>query len=290
MKILSFGEILFDTYENGKCIGGAPFNFSAHIARNGMEAYLLSAIGNDVLGMEAIEKVKQYGVITDFIHVHSHYNTGECRVTLDNNGIPNYNLVTDVAYDHIPLPTGLQNYHFDAFYFGTLALRSVQNKETVQAILNFKNYNEVFVDMNIRKPFCSLESMQLALDNATILKVSDEELPTVMNEVFGLGNYSSDEMFSHISIRSPKIKLIIVTCGAEGSLAYDTINQKKYQCDAVHTDVVSTVGAGDSFSASFLAHYLKNYNIYECLAYASKVSAYVVSQKEAIPEMKGKCL
>ena len=76
--------------------------------------------------------------------------------------------------------------------------------------------------------------------------------------------------------------IIIVTCGAKGSLAYDAINQKKYQCDAVHTDVVSTVGAGDGFSALFLAHYLKNYNIYECLAYASKVSAYIVSQKEAI--------
>ncbi len=33
MKILSFGEIIWDVYEDKKCIGGAPFNFAAHCAR-----------------------------------------------------------------------------------------------------------------------------------------------------------------------------------------------------------------------------------------------------------------
>ena len=55
MKILSFGEIIWDVYPHKKCIGGAPLNFAAHASRAGAESYLLSSVGNDELGREAID-------------------------------------------------------------------------------------------------------------------------------------------------------------------------------------------------------------------------------------------
>ena len=61
MKLISFGEVLWDIYPDGKCIGGAPFNFAAHAARLGEEAYLLSAVGKDALGEETLAAVRAAG-------------------------------------------------------------------------------------------------------------------------------------------------------------------------------------------------------------------------------------
>ena len=274
---------MFDTYGQERCIGGAPLNFSAHLVHSGVDAYLLSAVGDDALGDEAREKAIAYGVHTDFLGVDADHATGECRVTLDERGVPCYHLLTEVAYDHITLPPTLSEHHFEVFYFGTLALRSPTNRETVRAVLRQKNYDDVLVDMNVRKPFSDAESMRMALENATILKVSDEELPTVMDEVFGLRELSVDQAVAAIHRAYPRIGIVLVTCGADGSVAYVPQENRRYPCAAVPTDVVSTVGAGDSFSAAFLARYLRQKSLPECLTYASKISAFVVSQKDAIP-------
>ncbi len=44
MKILSVGEILWDIYPDKKHIGGAPFNFAAHLARHGEEVYIITVL------------------------------------------------------------------------------------------------------------------------------------------------------------------------------------------------------------------------------------------------------
>ena len=51
MRILSFGEILWDVFPTEKKIGGAPFNFAAHAARLGAESYMVSAVGSDENGV-----------------------------------------------------------------------------------------------------------------------------------------------------------------------------------------------------------------------------------------------
>ena len=58
MKLLSFGEILWDLYPTEKYIGGAPFNFAAHVAKHGESVYLLSCLGMDDLSDEALERLK----------------------------------------------------------------------------------------------------------------------------------------------------------------------------------------------------------------------------------------
>ena len=103
MKILCFGEILFDVFENESKIGGAPFNFAAHASRAGAQSYLVSAVGHDALGDKALRIAAEYGVHTEYISRSEKHQTGVCRVTLDREGIPQYDLVDPVAYDYIEL-------------------------------------------------------------------------------------------------------------------------------------------------------------------------------------------
>ena len=282
MKLLSFGEILWDVYKNEEHIGGAPLNFAAHFAKQGGESYMISCVGNDDLGKSALDELVRLGVKNDYVIVSEAYETGKCIVTLDSKGVPSYNLLEDVAYDYITEPN-LSDINIDAFYFGSLALRNSNNRETVLKILINNSFKEIFVDINIRKPFVSEDAVKIAFDNATIVKISDEELPTVTEILFG----SSCDCFKAsktISKTFKNIKFVVITLGEKGAIAYDCKKEIFYSCDAEKTAVVSTVGAGDSFSATFLNKYLLGFEIEECLKSAAKVSAFVVSKAEAIPE------
>lgn len=280
MKILSFGEVLFDVYPDKKFIGGAPMNFAAHFVKQGGEAAMISALGKDTLGEDAKKCLLELCLDTSFV-TYPDKETGKCLVTLDENQIPSYNLLSDVAYDYISCD-GVKG-DFDALYFGTLALRSEYNRKSLCALLEREKYSEIFVDLNIRPPFYSKESILFALENASIVKISDEEMPTVLSEI-GL-DMSEDyaAVAKALAARFENLKIVIVTLGSKGAFAYDCKAKESFACDAVKVKAVSTVGAGDSFSASFLYKYLAGEGIEKCLEHAAKVAAFVVSRYEAVP-------
>lgn len=281
MKLLSFGEIIWDVYPNEKYLGGAPLNFAAHFAKQGGEAYILSALGDDELGKEALDKLSLWRVNSEYVSVLSGKETGKCLVNLNDRGIPSYNIVSDSAYDYIDCSSVSEG--FDALYFGTLALRNENNRRALANMMKSHSFKEIFADINLRKPFISRKSIMLCMENATVLKISDEELPAVSKMVFDT-EYSYKNIVTEISKDFQNIKLIIITLGEKGSFAYDCVNKASFSCDAESVTIASTVGAGDSFSAAFLYKYMSGFDINRCLKTASRISAYVVSRTEAVPE------
>ncbi len=282
MKILSFGEIIWDVYPEEKHIGGAPFNFAAHAKRAGAEAFLMSAVGNDTLGQEAIEKAESYGVNCEYVSVLNNISTGVCKVELDENGIPSYMIADNSAYDFIDLSSKMRR-EFDALVFGTLALRKSHNRAVVDELLRGYCFRQVFVDINVRKPFDLSESILFALERATFLKVSDEELPTVMERI-GEAYLGIDKSVKIIEKRFENIEKVLATRGAEPAVLYDLKTKDKYECQSKKTEVVSTVGAGDCYGAVFLVNYLSDKPIDDCMSKAAEAAAFVVSHTEAIPD------
>ena len=281
MKVLSFGEIIWDVYPDEKHLGGAPLNFAAHFAKQGGEAYVLSALGDDELGNEALNKLSLWKVNAGYVSVLSGKDTGKCLVTLDKQGVPTYNIVRDSAYDYINCSSVSDE--FDALYFGTLALRNEYNRREISELIKSHSFKEIFVDVNLREPFISRESLMLCMENATVLKISDEELSDVSKILFNT-EYGYKNIVTEISKTFQNIKFIIITLGEKGSYAYDVHNKTSFSCAAERVKVASTVGAGDSFSAVFLYKYMCGFDIDSCLKSASRISAYVVSKTEAVPE------
>jgi fructokinase len=277
MKILSFGEIIWDVYENESFIGGAPLNLAAHCSKQGADSFMLSSVGNDDLGKDALEIVKSFNVKTDFVSINKEKETGKCIVTLNENGVPSYNVLTDVSYDYIKAPDNINETEFDFFCFGTLALRSKENLETVKSILENSNVRKVYCDINIRPPFFSDETILFALSNANIIKISDEEMHFV-TDACGL------KELDDIAEKYNNLEFILFTQGESGATVYDCKNNKTYFENAPKVEVASTVGAGDSFGATFNCEYFKTNDTEKSLKKATEISAFVVSKKEAIPE------
>ncbi len=281
MKVLSFGEILWDVYPNEKYLGGAPLNFAAHLAKHGEDVAMLSAVGQDVPGKEAKEQVSAWGISTEYIAELSDKQTGCCLVTLNEQKVPGYNLLQDVAYDYIPCPKGEES--FDVLYFGTLSLRSAYNCNSLADLLN-KSFREVFVDVNIRPPYYSRETVRFAASKASILKVSDEELSTVA-ELLDMEEKQDYQKFARdLSDQFSNLRCIIITLGSKGAFALGCREKEAYSVPCAKVTVKSTVGAGDSFSAAFLHKFMAGKSIADCLNYAAKVAGFVVSHYEAVPE------
>ena len=272
-RILVFGEILFDLFDEKAEIGGAPFNFAAHSASLGIEAELVSAVGKDAMGYAAIKELNKKGVGCKYVAM-TELPTGYCKVTLQN-GTPKYDLVTGVAYDHIPMPEIGEEY--DALYFGTLAQRSEMSRSTLAKLLA-RDYREVFLDVNVRKPFYTRELIEKSIEKATIVKISREEAFVVLPYL------APEDYCKALLARFPNLRQVVLTLDKDGSMVCDR-EAGVFHSPKPSSKAISTVGAGDSFGACYLSHRLKGDGIERCLEAATALSDFVVTQLGAVPEL-----
>ncbi len=281
--ILSFGEILWDLFPESKVIGGAPFNFAAHLAKLGADVSFVSAVGTDELGEQAIACMESLGIKNDCTARHPLYPTGYCKVTLQN-GTPSYDLAWNVAYDHIPIPIDMPE-SVDAIYFGTLANRVSESLLTLLCLLANVQTKEVFFDVNIRGNNWSPSLIMMLMTQTTILKFSREEAP-MLASVFGLQDESDvcTALCEWFAENCPVLKQVLVTLDKDGAFVYDTKTKQATYSPQPQSKVVSTVGAGDSFSACYVYNYLEGCDIPTCLERATALSDYVVTQLGAVPE------
>jgi len=283
MKIIIFGEVIWDVYPHKKTIGGAPFNFAAHMSLLGNEVYLITATGNDALGREAFIQMENYGIKTDIVHKNS-YPTGVCTVTLDENRIPSYNVHTNTAYDNIEISDSdiekIKAVNADAFYFNTLIQRNAVSENSLKKILRECKFNEIFCDINIREGCYSKDSILLCITKATTLKISDEEIHFLYDT--GVLPNSATSLKEICKIY-PNIKTLIFTKGSKGSEVYSAKEDRFYVShDVPVVKVVSTVGAGDCHGATFLSSIYSGDTIDTALLKATQRSARVVASYETI--------
>lgn len=282
MKILAIGEIIFDIFDGEAEIGGAPLNFCAHCAALGAESAIVSAVGNDSLAWVALEKIRKFGVKTQYIQTNS-LPTGQCVVTV-NNGNPQYNVICPAAYDRIQITDDA--FSADVFAFGTLIQRDEMSRSSVKNIIANGCFKEIFCDVNLRKGCYDEESCRFCLENATILKISEEEEPLLREFGFYGCGKTEKEIIKSICESFKNIRLVLFTKGESGSLVYDKTEDNFCEVPAEKAQVVSTVGAGDSYSAAFLCEYLRSGDITKAARAGSSLSAVVVSHREAVPDFQ----
>lgn len=286
IKILAIGEIIWDAYPNKKCIGGAPLNFSAHTALLGARTAILSAVGCDELGRSAKEYVRNFGICDKYIKTNDKI-TGICDVTVNEHGVPSYSVRCDTAYDNITLTDSdtenIRGEGFDLFYFGTLIQRG-NSAVAVKKLLSDCAFPEVICDINLRPDCYSEKSVLLCLENATILKISEEEEPLLRTlGIYGGEPSGNEEIAKALTKKFPNIKTVIITMGARGSFAYRASDGKCVYQPSEKVTVASTVGAGDSFAAAFAVSFLSGNSLEDAMEAGAKLAGFVCSRTEAVP-------
>lgn len=273
MDFISFGEILFDVFPDKATLGGAPLNVAGHLTKLGLNGYILSAVGDDELGKRAISEINNLGLNTEKISTLN-YETGKAIITLNGKNAE-YKFNMPCAWDNIPLLPLPE--HVSLIYYGTLAQRG-NSKQTLKELLNKVSSDHRFFDVNIRKHFYSDEIIKEGVENATILKLNDEEVDIVLDALkLKMRGYRGLEELA----KSYNLDLVLLTKGKEGTMCY---KDKWYRVPCAEVEVVDTVGAGDSLSAGFLASYIKTGDLEKSLIIGSHIADYVVTKRGAIPE------
>jgi len=282
MKVLAFGEILWDIIEKEEHLGGAPFNFIAHTAQCGNDAYIVTRLGQDFRGMKALNRCKSYGVNELYIQQDDTLPTGIVEVTL-NDGQPDYTIVENVAWDNITFDDSvahIEDENFDVFYFGTLAQRAQRSADTLDRILNSFHFKHRFCDINLRKTGYNDAIIRKALSHATMLKLNHEEVPVVSSLIAGKA-LDIPEFCNWITRQYTGLKLVIVTAAERGCFVH--YENRLISVPGVPVQVLDAIGAGDSFSAAFLHVFVRTGNPELAGRVANSVGAFVATQRGAIP-------
>lgn len=280
--VVGMGEALWDVLPEGKKIGGAPANFAYHVSQFGLPSCVVSAIGDDALGKEIIENFTSKGL--DQLIAEVPYPTGTVQVKIDQTGIPLYDIKENVAWDNIPYTEHLDALakRTKAVCFGSLAQRNVVSRETINHFLDTMPKDDdslIVFDVNLRQGFYNKEILCKSMQNCNILKINDEELITV-SRMFGYPGIDLQDK-CWILLGKYNLKMLILTCGINGSYVFTPGNVSFQPTPKV--EVADTVGAGDSFTAAFIASILKGKSVTEAHTIAVKTSAYVCTQKGAMP-------
>lgn len=281
-SILCVGEVLWDALPPGLFLGGAPFNVSCHLHQLGNDVTIASRVGDDVLGHEALRRIRQRGLSGDLVQLDAMRETGFVTVDVDADGVPNYTIVEPVAWDAIEYTAALRAgaHAAEALVFGSLAQRRSPSRETIQALWA-ADAPAVF-DVNLRPPFVERSIVEQSLRAADLVKMNDEELAQ-MAAWFGLPEAPRAAM-SDLADRFD-LALLCVTRGPAGAMLWHDGRWTTHPGYAV--SVADTVGAGDAFLAGLLAGHLAGRDDATCLDEASRLGAHVATQMGPTPSYSG---
>ena len=279
--IIGMGEALWDVFPEGKRLGGAPANFAYNISQLGLNGQVVSAIGNDKLGQEILAVFNSKNIKYSLPLVDR--PTGTVQVSLDDKGVPCYEICQDVAWDEIPFTEELQvmAQHTQVICFGSLAQRSATSRATINAFIDAMPKDEEVLrifDINLRQDFYNKEILENSFNKCNILKTNDEELEIIAN-LFGYNELGVSEVCKAL-IANYNFKYLILTCGVAGSYIFSKEEESFWETPLVQ--VKDTVGAGDSFTAAFTVAHLKGMSIQKAHQFAVNVSAYVCTQSGAM--------
>jgi len=293
--VVGLGELLWDLFPAGKQLGGAPANFAYITSLLGDEGIPASRLGEDALGAEAVRRLRELGLSTEFIQSDAHLPTGTVKVEVDHAGQPRFEIAQPVAWDFLDSTPQWQvlAQRADAVCFGSLAQRSESSRITIRRFLLGTRANAVRVfDVNLRQNFYNAQVIAESMKLATVVKLNHEEL-TKIARLLELQDQREDdrgdrteknrreEASARCLLSSYDLKLVCVTRGMNGSLLVSADDRNEHP--GFQVKVADTVGAGDAFTAALVHGYLRATPLAQINENANRVGAWVASQPGATP-------
>lgn len=288
--VLGIGELLWDILPDDPRLGGAPANFTVMAGRLGNHAAILSRIGRDDLGREAVHLLDPLPADTSFLQIDPRHETGRVTISL-NAGQPEYTIHQPVAWDSMELSDEWIKLaeRADALCFGSLAQRSVESRQTIQTLAAQSSSRCIRIfDVNLRAPFYSGEVVQESLELATVMKMNDAEVPLVL----ALLGMPVEESGASANLRAgaerllaefPTLEMVAITRGGNGSLLVK--RDEWHEHPGFPVKVKDTIGAGDAFTAAIAHYLLRGADLTVLNEAGNRWGGWVASQAGAMPAL-----
>ena len=267
-------------------VGGGGINTACNFDNLGFKTSAIFKIGKDFYSEGILDFFKTKTVGLDYIIKNKHTSTGFSIILVSFQGDR-----TVLAHRGANAEIKKEEIDFDAIReadFLYIAPLNGDSNKVLEPIIEFAHEHNTKICFNagttsLKRGF---EHINKILKSAHIVVMNKEE--SMMATGVVVRPDTKTEKFSHEIIHTDikkmlemlKVKdyqVIVITDGNKGAYAYD--GNKFYFCETFPSEVVSTLGAGDSFASTFCASLAKNgIDIGKALMYASVNSSSVVSK------------
>jgi fructokinase len=283
-KIVGLGEVLWDLLPGRTCLGGAPANFAYITNLMGDQGVVASRVGKDARGFEALRRMEELDLAIDHVQTDREHPTGTVNVDVDDKGQARFQIALTVAWDFLEWTSDWQHLAeaAEAVCFGSLAQRSAASRATICSFLNAAQRAVKVFDVNLRQSYYSREILVDSMHLADIVKLNDEELPTVMNLLHFANENQQTAARRLIATYGPK--LVCITRGGKGSLLVRADETSEHA--GFRVKVADTVGSGDAFTAGLVHEYVRGASLDRMNELANRVGAWVASEVGAMPAPK----
>ncbi len=282
LTTIAIGEILWDLFPDGERLGGATFNFCAHLTRLGAPVHFLSALGNDPRGERARARSLSLKVETGLLQTVDH-PTGTVEVVLDSEGRPTFTLRRPAAYDRISLDkdrlASIAAMEPAWLYYGTLHQIVPEMRELTAHLMESLTHATRFYDVNLRPEGFTKELVESLLEKADVIKLSDEESVEI-DRMFGDHPSTADAFCDRIARRF-EARAVCVTRGARGCALWHM--GAFAEAPGYPVKVADTVGSGDAFAAGLLWGLAHGWDIRHTADFANRIGAVVASKAGGVP-------
>jgi len=271
-KIVAFGELVWDILPNGKTLGGTPSNLVFRCNSFNEQGYLLSRIGDDTLGAEAVRKLMELGISDENVQIDQEFATGTINITFNNKQEAQYDVTPDVAFDHIEFSAEALKLVRDAdcVFYGLLPQRFGLSKNTLRELIKESPDSIHFFDLKLFTHFFNVQVVESLLECSNIVRIKEKEIAFLGSEL----GIESNEIgkFSDALIQKFNIDLILITRGYKGVYAF---HKKKglFTDSGYQVEVVDNIGSGMAFAAGFLHYYLNGKGIQRALNFGNAAAA-----------------
>ena len=285
--VVTIGEVLFDVFPTGKRIGGAPFNFTVHLANMGFPVDFITRIGKDADGRDILDRMRGFGLSAKYVQIDPDTPTGRVRVNTGEGKAHSFEIMAPAAYDNLvctDLVSELMRRSPDLVYFGTLAQRSEQSRRAMGEIFQAAApETRFFCDINLRPGGFSREIVDRSLGQADLLKLNDAEL-AVIGEMFDVHGDMETKVRRLMERRG--LILVALTLGSRGARLFTPDDQVGIDLPAhpAGPPVADTVGAGDAFAAVTAAGFFRKLDLPVILAEATGFAGRICGIQGAVPE------
>lgn len=287
MRVLSIGEVLWDHCGTVSTLGGAPLNFSAHMALLGHQAAILSAVGCDEWGERALRQIEQLGIDCRFLQKTGYAPTGSAEITSTGAEEQASAILRPAAYEATRCSSStlksIAEFHPDWLYVGTLFHLPRRLRQQLSRLRKDVPDAKVFYDVNLRAGNWSPEVVEELAACADIIKVNEAEA----RELAHLAGVRPDdpqwlESFATAWQERFAFECLCVTRGAEGCVVFT--EQRSHAVTCAAKIAVDSLGAGDAFCAGFLHGWEAGWLVRESACAGNLLGGMVTCRRGAIPD------
>jgi len=302
--VVALGELLIDFTIHGKSSqgnntyeanpGGAPCNVLSMLQKMNKKTAFIGKVGKDAFGQTLKSTIDKIGIDSKGLVFDETVNTTLAFVNIDKNGERSFSFYRNPGADMMLTQEEVDLEiirNSKIFHFGTLSMTHEKVRQATRKAVKEAQKQNILIsfDPNLRPLLwddLSLAKKQIdyGCSVCDILKIEDEEVKFLTD---------CDDTEKAVEILKNKydIKLILVTCGSQGSTAYYKdliIKQDAY----LQKSTVDTTGAGDTYCGSCLGYLIDNdidklnkAKIKEMISFASAAASIVTTRKGAICSM-----